>query len=176
MSTQLQAHGDLKVVPGEKPDAALFNLRAPLLSQGREDTTLAETDLLKLRLKVYAAGGENAMHFHQWEDHSFIVLQGQATFRIGSDDNIKVVNKFEGVMLPRQVPYWFLSSGGENLVMIRAGASTKYPSRAEKQAREARGMVGAGDRCFPDGTPFPGNARENKEIERIEIPGKFFGN
>ena len=40
-----------------KPEAQFFSLEAPLLAQGRSDTTVAKTDLLRLRLKVYASGG-----------------------------------------------------------------------------------------------------------------------
>jgi mannose-6-phosphate isomerase-like protein (cupin superfamily) len=140
-------------------EASYFSLTGQLLAQGREDTALAETDLLKLRLKVYAAGGENAMHMHPYEDHSFIVLQGHATFRIGTDDNVKVLNKNEGVMLPRRVPYWFQSSAPENLVMIRLGAAEKWPEDG---------------RAFPDGRPFAGNSIENKEVDVIPLPGKYF--
>jgi len=143
----------------EAPDASFFSLTAPLLAQGREDHNVAETDLLKLRVKVYAAGGENAMHMHPYEDHAFIVLQGEATFHINTDDNIRVVHKNEGVMLPRRVGYWFQSSAPENLVMIRVGAAEKWPDDG---------------RAFMDGRPFAGNSVENKEVEVIPIPGKFF--
>jgi len=148
-----------KPVDNPPAEASFFSLTGRLLAQGREDTALAETDLLKLRLKVYAAGGENAMHMHPYEDHSFIVLQGQATFFIGTDDNVKVLNKNEGVMLPRRVPYWFQSSASENLVMIRVGAAEKWPDDG---------------RAFPDGRPFAGNSIENKEVEVIPLDGKIF--
>jgi mannose-6-phosphate isomerase-like protein (cupin superfamily) len=141
------------------PDAEFFNLTGQLLAQGREDTQLSATDLLKLRLKVYAAGGENAMHMHPYEDHAFIVLQGQATFHINTDDNVKVVNKNEGVMLPRRCGYWFQSSAPENLVMIRVGAAEKWPQDG---------------RATMDGRPFAGDSIENKQVEVIPIPGKYF--
>ena len=138
------------------PDAEFFTLTGQLLAQGREDTQLSATDLLKLRLKVYAAGGENAMHMHPFEDHAFIVLQGQATFHINTDDNVKVVNKNEGVMLPRRCGYWFQSSAPENLVMIRVGAAEQWPEDG---------------RLTPEGRPMPGDSLENKEVEVIRSPG-----
>jgi quercetin dioxygenase-like cupin family protein len=140
-------------------DAEFFSLTSPLLAQGRFDNHVAGTDLLKLVVKVYAAGGENAMHQHPYEDHAFIVLQGQATFHINSDDNVRVVSKNEGVMLPRGVCYWFQSSAPENLVMIRAGAAEKWP---------------ADGRAFPDGRPFAGNSVENKEVEVIPLGNETF--
>jgi len=142
-----------------KAEAQFFNLDSQLLAQGRFDNHVAATDLLKLVVKVYASGGENALHMHPYEDHSFIVLQGEATFHIGEEDEIRVLRKYEGVMLPRRVSYWFQSSAPENLIMLRAGAAEKWPEDG---------------RAFPDGRPFEGTSVENKTVEMIPIPGKFF--
>lgn len=60
----------------ETPRAEVFTLKTPLLSKGRTNKVLAATDLLKLRVKVYAEGGENALHTHKDEDHAFVVLGG----------------------------------------------------------------------------------------------------
>ena len=143
-----------------KQAASVYNLRTPYLAQGRTTDVRARTDLMTITAKVYAEGGENAMHHHPHEDHSFIVLEGEATFHIELDENTKVVSRYEGVMLPKGVNYWFQSTGGQNLVMIRVGAS--YPG-------EKRG------RLTPDGQDIPGDSIENKTVERIEHAGKRFG-
>src|ERR1044071_8359878 len=101
-----------------RPKAQVFSLKTPLLSSGRTNTPLASTDLLKLRVKVYAEGGENGLHTHMDEDHSFVVLQGQATFH-DEQDNVRVVNQYEGIMLPHGAYYYFQSTGTENLVLDR---------------------------------------------------------
>ena len=62
-------------------EAQFFNLDSPLLAQGRFDNKIARTDLLTMIVKVYASGGENALHMHPYEDHSFIVLQGDIPHR-----------------------------------------------------------------------------------------------
>jgi mannose-6-phosphate isomerase-like protein (cupin superfamily) len=139
------------------PHAQVFSLKTPLLSSGRTNLSVAETDLLKLRVKVYAEGGENGLHAHQDEDHAFVVLQGQATFH-DEEDNLKVVNKYEGIMLPRGAFYWFQSTGDENLVLLRAGAGRKQE----------------GDyRLGTNGRPL--TREENKHIDGTVIPGQFFG-
>ncbi|NER29207.1 MAG: cupin, partial [Symploca sp. SIO1C4] len=58
----------------------LFQLKTQLLSKGRTDYILAKTDLMSIRIKCYAQGGENVLHTHPAEDHSFIVLAGKAKF------------------------------------------------------------------------------------------------
>ena len=143
-----------------RPAAQVFNLRTPYLDQGRTTDTRAETELLTVIMKVYAEGGENAMHNHPHEDHAFIVLEGEASFRVGSDEDVRVLGPNEGIMLPRGTNYWFASSGERNLVMIRVGAN--YPGHA------------AG-RLTPDGRDIPGNSIENKQVPRIERPGPGFG-
>jgi mannose-6-phosphate isomerase-like protein (cupin superfamily) len=139
-----------------RPTAQVFSLKTPLLSSGRTNTPVAGTDLLKLRVKVYAEGGENGLHRHLDEDHAFVVLQGQATFH-DEQENVTVVNKNEGILLPRSAYYYFQSSGDENLVLLRVGAG--------RQEGEFR--LGTNGR--------PLTQEENKHIEGTPIPGKFFG-
>ena len=63
---------------GKKP--AFFKMRAQLLEKGRTNTALARTENMWATLKVYASGGENGLHTHPNEDHTFIVLQGSARY------------------------------------------------------------------------------------------------
>ncbi len=140
-----------------RPKAQIFSLKTPLLSAGRTNKTVAGTDLLKVRIKVYAEGGENGLHAHQDEDHSFIIMQGQATFHDESG-NTTVVNKHEGIMLPRGAYYYFQSTGNENLVLVRVGAGRKPEG---------------GYRLGTHGRPL--SDEENKNIPGVPIPGKFFG-
>jgi len=139
------------------PKAQTFGLKTPLLSQGRTNKVLAQTDLLKLRIKVYAEGGENGLHTHHDEDHAFIILQGQATFH-DEAGNATVVNKYEGIMLPKGAYYYFQSTGDENLVLLRAGAGRKPEG---------------GYRLGTHGRPL--TREENKHIPGVPIPGEFFG-
>lgn len=152
----------------EQTRAAVFDLRTPYLKQGRTTDIRAQTDLMSVTIKVYAEGGENAMHCHPNEDHTFIVLEGEATFHLDSDDNLRVLKPYEGVMLPKGAFYWFESSGDRNLVMVRTGAS-----RMGDLAGSAGNALS--ERMTPDGRPIPGDSPENKTVERIEAQGKGFG-
>ncbi len=140
--------------------AQVFTLKTPYLEQGITSDLRSQTDMLSVLIKVYADGGENRMHNHPDEDHSFIVLEGEATFHLESDDNVRVVRPYEGVMLPKGASYWFQSSGEGNLVMLRVGAQLPgTPKRA----------------VYPDGGL---KAREHEplgRVERIQRPGRGFG-
>jgi mannose-6-phosphate isomerase-like protein (cupin superfamily) len=69
----LRASVKAQIVEG-KPK--FFTLEAQLPKQGRTDTPLAASDKMWVVLKTYAADGENGLHAHPNEDHTFVVLQG----------------------------------------------------------------------------------------------------
>lgn len=136
----------------------LFRLRTQLLSKGRSDYVLARTDLMSIRIKCYAWGGENALHAHPAEDHAFIVLEGAARF-VGKDGEISVLTKNQGIMLPKGTYYRFESCGDVPLVLLRVGA-------AKEKIKVSR--------INPEGRPLPGNSRENKHEEGVPIEGRYF--
>src|SRR3954470_376777 len=106
-------------------NAVVFSMRnTPLLQQGTIYDPLATAENLWVNIKVYASGGENALHAHGGEDHAFIVLQGKATFTFG-DGQTSVVAKYEGVMIPKNALYKFEADQGENLVLLRMGGGAR---------------------------------------------------
>lgn len=152
MTTQLVKNG---------PAATTFKLEAELLDQGRTMDLLAKSSMLAAHIKVYAEGGENAMHAHTQEDHLFVILGGEATFHLGADERIKVLRKHEGVIIPAGSFYWFISTGSENLILLRVGA-------------KAQGWSDFDDRVNVEGEPFAGDSIENKEVPVIKREGAFF--
>ena len=81
-ATIAQSPEDLRARVKEQTVAgkpAFFKLEAQLPQQGRTDTPLAASDKMWVVLKTYAADGENGLHAHPNEDHTFVVLQGEAT-------------------------------------------------------------------------------------------------
>src|SRR5215204_3313507 len=103
-----------------EPKAQTFTLKTPLLSKGASNNVVVDSDLLWIWVKVYAEGGENFLHKHVIEDHAFVVLDGQATFH-DKDENLTVLNKYDGIFMPRGTFYSFTSTGDGPLVLLRAG-------------------------------------------------------
>ena len=56
------------------PEPTIYTMTAPLLDEGRSNTPLSHTGNMWATLKVYASGGENGLHAHTNEDHTFVVL------------------------------------------------------------------------------------------------------
>jgi len=138
-------------VAGGKP--SFFTLEAQLPKQGRTDTPVAASDKMWVVLKTYAADGENGLHAHPNEDHTFVVLQGEAVF-YGPNGEEKTIGKNEGVLLPHGTFYWFKAKGVEPLVMVRIGAA-------------AFDGVDRHGRVNPDGSEMRGDSAENKQVPLI---------
>ena len=138
--------------------AQTFRLRTQLLQKGRSHHILAATKGLHVVIKCYATGGENEFHTHTREDHTFVVLQGQARF-FQPDAEPQLLGKHDGILMPAGAYYRFESCGGEPLVMLRVGAS----SGGEND-----------DRMDQEGKPIPPMSAANKHEDPVGIPGKFF--
>lgn len=148
------------------PHLSAYSMKVPLLSGGRTNQVLVRTETTEVRAKVYAEGGENALHTHLREDHTFFVLEGQATF-YDEDEAPVVVGKHEGMMIPAGAYYRFQSTGDSNLVLLRFGAKAEVP---EGMALPAAG----GSRIGPDGDPLPGKDPRNKQQPPV-FSGQVFG-
>jgi len=139
--------------------ASFFKMRAQMLEKGRTNTPLARTDNMWAILKVYASGGENGLHTHPNEDHTFLVLQGKARY-YDADGNHTDVGKHEGIMLPAGAYYWFEAISKEPLVLVRIGCRV--------------GPQDAGGRLNIRGEAMPGDSKENKRVPVVYRDGEFF--
>lgn len=125
------------MVVGEKGKFSLRGLQ--LLANGTANHPLATVDNLWLSVKVYAGGGENALHAHTVEDHAFVVLQGRATFHFGDGSQCEVL-PFEGIMLPKGTQYRFEADEAENLVLLRMGGAQRKTT-GTAQLRDTGGPI-----------------------------------
>ena len=158
----MQATAAARKQTNEKPKAYTFSLKTPYMKQGRVTQLVAETENVWIHTKINAEGGENEIHSHLDEDHSFIVLEGQMSVFDETGQEMKV-EKYQGVMIPKGAYYRYLNTGAGNLVVLRIGAGIKG---------QAQGGVEM--RVRPDGRPLPALSVENKTLPPIEDPGKFF--
>lgn len=144
--------------------AEVFKMRAEVLERGISRATLYATDSMWAHLKIYADGGENDLHCHPREEHAFFILEGQATF-YDRDEKPTVVNKYEGIFIPKGVYYRFSNTGEGNLALLRTGTgSNPYLPQSK-------------DRIALDGSLMPFNPSQVKKNTHIgvPIPGKFWG-
>ncbi|MDH3445528.1 MAG: cupin domain-containing protein [Deltaproteobacteria bacterium] len=145
-----------KIAPEVKPHAQKFSLRTPYMKQGRITQLVAETENMWIHTKINYEGGENEIHTHLDEDHSFIVLEGQMSVFDENGNEMKL-EKHQGVMIPKGAYYRYLNTGTENLVVIRVGARSKEKPQG-----------GVAMRVRPDGKALPALSEENKTVPPVE--------
>ena len=145
-----------RIQKDEKPHAQVFSLRTPYMKQGRITQLVAETENMWIHTKINFEGGDNEIHTHLDEDHSFIVLEGRMSV-FDENGNEQKIEKYQGIMIPKGAYYRYLNTGSENLVAIRVGAGVK----GQKQG-------GTEMRVRPDGKPLLANSAENKTVPPIE--------
>jgi len=117
-----------------KPQA--FKMRTALLKQGRANIPVAATEDLTVMVKVYASGGENGLHAHPTEDHTFIILQGAATF-YDQDGEMATLNANEGILVPKGSLYRFHSVESGS----RVGPSGEYMQGDSKENKTVEMQV-----------------------------------
>lgn len=156
--------------------AVVFSMRnLPLLEQGTSYDPLATAENLWVNIKVYASGGENALHAHMGEDHAFIVLQGKATFTFG-DGSVRAVGRHEGVMIPKGVHYRFEADETENLVLLRVGGGQRVGKGLDDLTPFGAPRDVNGQTVFSDGSTKIGHDPRNGESSktRVYAKGKYF--
>jgi mannose-6-phosphate isomerase-like protein (cupin superfamily) len=158
----MQATAAARKQTNEKPKAYTFSLKTPYMKQGRVTQLVAETENMWIHTKINAEGGENEIHTHLDEDHSFIVLEGEMSVFDETGREMKV-KQYQGVMIPKGAYYRYLNTGEGNLVVLRIGSAVKSQPQG-----------GAEVRVRPDGRPLPAESVENKTLPPIEDSGKFF--
>jgi mannose-6-phosphate isomerase-like protein (cupin superfamily) len=153
-----------------------FSMRnLPLLEGGATMDLLGLSPLMWAHSKVYSAGGENAQHSHDTEDHLFFVLQGRATFDF-ADGSAVEVGPFEGVMLPRGTRYKFQAHEADgNLVLLRVGAAVVEDS-SDLDPKFAIPREALTRRSDADGRPAAGDAKKNGTAAQPTVfkPGAYF--
>ncbi len=165
-----------KTAPKMATGATKFSMRGlPLLAQGASFDPVATADNLWLSVKVYASGGENALHSHKIEDHAFVVLQGRATFYFGDGSSCEAL-AFEGVMLPKGTLYRFEAGEEENLVLLRIGGAQRKDMANRDLQPHGSPVELKGTTFDADGTTK--NGRDPKTgtpaLAIIRAVGKFF--
>lgn len=157
-------------------EAVTFSMRdLPLLEQGTTYDPLSCAENLWLAAKVYASGGENALHSHGGEDHAFVVMQGAATFTF-EDGSTSHVRAFDGVMIPKNVIYKFHADEAENLVLLRVGGGARTQTGLGNLTRFGTLRDVNEQTTFANGATKIGHAPENGESSkpRVYAKGKVF--
>lgn len=94
----------------------------PAVTKPRHVVRLARTPNLIVAVQVIGLGGENRLHSHPNLDGFWHVLNGRVRFYTLDDDVIAALGPGEAILIPRNFPYWFESSGDQDLEILQVEA------------------------------------------------------
>ena len=136
-------------------DAFTYKLKTPMITGGRSHIPLADTELMSVGINYYAVGRKNKLHAHFGEDHTFVVMDGQATF-YNKENQPKVLNKGEAIMLPIGTLYSFENSGDKPLALLRVSALKGKPEFTRVDAEGNKRTAVEDKYITVDGEAIPG--------------------
>ena len=132
MGVTLDAEGTTQNLEGMESagdqgrEAIVFRYRRPAeIKTERAFAPLVRSDILFSSVQMIRKGGENTLHSHAGMDGFWFVLSGRARFYGAGDKLIAEIGQHEGVFVPRNVPYWFESTGDELLELLQVEAIDK---------------------------------------------------
>ena len=124
----------------EKTSAAplVFHYERPAIAPGKKKAIrwLGRTSISYAAIHVIGHGGENVLHSHLHHDGYWLVLSGRARFYTTGDEVVAELGPFDGVVTPRNFPYWFESIGEEELELLQFEASDEeiVPGQSDRVA------------------------------------------
>jgi mannose-6-phosphate isomerase-like protein (cupin superfamily) len=104
----------------DPPQAQVFHYQPPEFPEGRGKGVqlLGRTDLAFVAVqRLKATGGETNLHTHANVDGFWMVLSGRVKFYTTDDVVIADLGPHEGVVIPRNYPYWFGADGVESEIL-----------------------------------------------------------
>jgi quercetin dioxygenase-like cupin family protein len=103
-------------------EAQVFRYETPDLDKGKASTWLCRSDIMSGMIQVVKDGGETNLHAHPGNEGFWMVLSGRAKFYGEHEEVLADLGKYEGILIPRGMRYWFESASEEPLEILRVGA------------------------------------------------------
>lgn len=101
-----------------------FELKAPVLTEGRGTTEMPATQRMRASLKYLHEGGEVNLHSHTHEDQTYLVLDGEVVF-YDANGMATNVSRGEGMLMPKGEFYRFHQVNGPAVVLRIGGTSAE---------------------------------------------------
>lgn len=97
-----------------------FRYENPGRDAGKTIVNLAQSDVVRGLVQFVKPGkGDNNLHLHTGMDSVWYVLKGRVRFYGPEDVVIGEYGAQEGVLMPRNNPYWFAAVGDQELELLQ---------------------------------------------------------
>lgn len=135
------------------PEATVFRYTPrPPIDDRKAFDLLCRSDKLIAGVQTVSEGGETNLHSHRHLDGFWFVLKGRARFYTTEDEVVAELGPMEGVLVPRNFPYWFERVGEDDLHLLQVEATDRTIDEA---------ISGSGDRV--DYAPPNGDLSDRRD-------------
>jgi len=106
-------------------------------TRSKSHVVLGKTDLYRASVQIVRGGGANNLHSHTGNDGFWFVLSGRARFYGEGDELYAELGPNEGIVMPRNTPYWFEPAGDAELEILHLAcfAQAEEDRRIDHAAR-----------------------------------------
>jgi gentisate 1,2-dioxygenase len=114
---------DYNLLPKQEATPRVFRYEKPDTGgRPRVFKKLGLTDILFAGVQVCRPGAANVMHSHSGMDGFYLVLKGRMRFYGEGDVVLGDFGPMEGVVMPRNTPYWMEVVGDEEVELLHIEA------------------------------------------------------
>lgn len=116
-STTSQAQQEPEIP--EQLKARVVRYTKPERTRNRQVIGFGRTDSMMVFMQVHNKTGESRLHAHPNTDSFWWVVRGRVNFYTTDHKLMAELGPDEGVLLPRDVPYYFNAQGEEDLEILQ---------------------------------------------------------
>ncbi len=118
----------------------------PASEKGKAIVRLCQTDIIRGAVQVVKKGdGDNNLHSHTGMDGFWMVLKGRVRYYGPDDEILGEFGPHEGIVMPRNVQYWFQSIGEEDLELLQVAAFDRDVKNERVDAEAQKFDVGSAE-------------------------------
>jgi mannose-6-phosphate isomerase-like protein (cupin superfamily) len=111
--------------------ARVIRYKKPEIKRNRHVVSFGRTDSMMVFMQVLLNAGENSLHMHPNTDSFWWVVRGQAAFYTTDHELLADLEAEEGVMIPREYPYYFNAVGEEPLEILQIESFLRQGERLQ---------------------------------------------
>lgn len=110
-------------------EAEVFEFEREESDRPKDHYWFTRTDSFAAEVQVVREDGANNLHSHTGTDGLWMVRDGKARFYTEDDEVVAELESDQGVLIPREYPYWFESIGDVPLEILHISSYVEGKER-----------------------------------------------
>ena len=111
--------------------ARVIRYKKPEIKRDRHVVSFGRTDSMMVFMQILLQSGESSLHMHPNTDSFWWVVRGRAAFYTTDHELLAELEAEEGVMIPREYPYYFNAVGDEHLEILQIESFLRQGERLQ---------------------------------------------